>query len=188
MMMSTITAAFLMAVAIPRHHAPVAEPVYEGSAYSYSFRSLIGQRPVPLTAFAGQVLLVVNTPSRCEALRGLLDMERVRREYGPQGLVIVAVPSTGFKAGTVGTADSPFCHLELGYGFTVVDTEEVAGVSAHPFFGWVARASGGAGEPKAYFFKYLIDRKGRLVRIFDEHSSFYAPKLRAAIEAALKEE
>lgn len=182
------TAALLLAVAIPRHPAPVVPPVYEGNAYAYAFRSLVGQRPFPLSTFAGNVILVVNIPARCETPRGLLDMERVRREYGSQGLVVVGVPSTGFKVGSVGTGEGPFCHLALGHGFAVVDTEEVGGANAHPFFGWVARASSGAGEPKAYFFKYLIDRQGRLVRIFDEHSSFYAPKLRAAIEAALKEQ
>jgi len=181
----SLLAVLLLAVAIPRHPQPPSIPVYEGSAHRYSFRSLIGQRPFPLSAFAGNAVLLVNTPARCEAPRQLLDMERVRREYGGRGLVILAVPTTGFKAGGVGTGDGPFCHLVQGYGFSVVDTEEVRGADAHPFFRWVDEAAGGQGAPAAYFFKYLIDREGRLVRIFDEHTSFYAPKLRTAIETVL---
>lgn len=35
------------------------------TAYDFSFKTLIGQHPMPLNKFQGKVLLIVNTASQC---------------------------------------------------------------------------------------------------------------------------
>jgi glutathione peroxidase len=62
---------------------------------------------------------------------------------------------------------------------------KTAGDGQSPVFRYL---SADYGEPKWNFHKYLVSKKGRVIKAFPTSTAPDDPKLRAAIEAALEEE
>lgn len=135
--------------------------------------------------YAGKVLLVVNTASRC-AFTGQYDgLEKLYAEYQSQGLVVVGFPSNDFGNQEPGDEQTikNFCRLTYGVQFPMYAKTRVKGDGADPFY--VALASAAGHSPRWNFHKYLLDRQGRLV---GSYSSFVKPqskKLAKAIEKLL---
>ena len=42
-----------------------AQAASEKTAYDFSFKALMGEDPMPLSAYQGKVILIVNTASKC---------------------------------------------------------------------------------------------------------------------------
>lgn len=157
------------------------------SAFDFELTALDGQ-PLPLAAFAGKVLLVVNTASRCGFTPQYQGLERLWRELGPHGLVVLGCPCDQFghqepddEAGI-----GAFCELNYGVSFPMSSKVEVNGPGAHPLWQWLKRQKRGAlgiAAIKWNFSKFLVGRDGRVL-------ARYAPatmpeKLEADIRAAL---
>ena len=162
----------------------------KGSAYDYSFKTLIGQEPLPLSKFKGKVILVVNTASQCGFTPQYEGLERLYNEYKDKGLVIVGVPSNDFGEQEPGdnAEIAHFCKLNYGVTFPMASKEIVSGDNAHPFYKWATETLGFGTSPKWNFHKYLIDRHGRLIDYFNSTTSPSADSIRDAIETALKDE
>ena len=65
------------------------------SAYEFSFKT-IDDAPMPLAAYRGQVMLVVNTASYCGLTPQYEGLEALHRRFGPRGLVVIGVPANDF--------------------------------------------------------------------------------------------
>ena len=159
------------------------------NAYDFSFTSLVEEQILPLQRFQGQVLLIVNTASRCGFTPQYAGLERLYQTYKAEGLVILGVPSNDFGRQEPGTnADiTQVCQLTYGVTFPMTSKEKVRGKDAHPFYRW-AKAQGGIGSgPKWNFHKYLISRTGQLIDYFHSTTSPESPRLQEAITQALRE-
>ncbi len=134
------------------------------SAHDFAFTSIDGA-PLPLSAYRGKVMLVVNTASFCgftyqyEGLQALWDARR------DKDFVLIGAPSGDF--GGQEYADEKdvknFCEATFAVDFPLTEIVSVRGRDAHPFF---AYAGDKLGAPSWNFTKYLVDREGRVVKRF----------------------
>ena len=78
----------------------------EGSAYDYSFTTLIGENPLPLSQFKGKVILIVNTASHCGFTKQYSGLQKLYDDYKDKGLVILGVPANDFGGQEPGSRPS----------------------------------------------------------------------------------
>src|SRR5437763_17186874 len=74
-----------------------------GDAYRFEFTSIDGDK-LPLAAWRGRPVLVVNTASFCGYTPQYRDLEALYRQYQARGLVVIGVPSNDFGESEPGTA------------------------------------------------------------------------------------
>jgi glutathione peroxidase len=134
-----------------------------GNAYQFEFVSLDGDK-LPLAAWRGRPVLVVNTASFCGYTPQYRDLEALWRRYGSQGLVVLGVPSNDFGQQEPGSAAEikKFCETNYQVDFPLTEKNRVVGADAHPFYRWAAATLGEAGVPRWNFHKYLIGPDGQL--------------------------
>jgi glutathione peroxidase len=150
------------------------------------FRRLASEEVVNLgEAYGGNVILVVNTASKCGNTPQYDGLEKLYEEYRDQGLVVLGFPSNDFFGQEPGTEEEiqEFCRLTYGVKFPMFEKVTVKEGSAHPFFAQLAAAAGT--YPTWNFHKYLIGRDGRLIAEFSPRTKPYDDTLVASIESAL---
>lgn len=158
----------------------------DGALLDYSFRRLASDDMVNVgDEYAGKVLLVVNTASKCGNTPQYEGLEALYEEYGSRGFVVLGFPSNDFFGQEPGTEAEiqEFCRLTYSIKFPMFEKISVKPGSAHAFYEHLAEASGT--YPTWNFHKYLIGRDGRLISEFSPRTQPGSEKLVAAIEAAL---
>ena len=167
-----------------------AQAASEKTAYDFSFKALMGEDPMPLSAYQGKVVLIVNTASKCGFTSQYKGLETLYNRYKDRGFVIIGVPSNDFGQQEPGSAEeiATFCEFNYGVTFPMASKEVVSGDQAHPFYQWARVELGFGTAPKWNFHKYLINRKGVLVDYFNSTTSPDASRVKAAIEKALDEQ
>lgn len=160
----------------------------DGDLLDQDFRKLASEEEVNLCeAYAGKVVLVVNTASKCGNTPQYEGLEKMYSQYGDDGLVVLGFPSNQFLGQEPGTEDEiqDFCRLTYGVRFPMFEKTEVRGKDAHAFFARLADESGT--YPTWNFHKYLIGRDGGLIAEFSPRTQPYDDKVIAAVEEALDE-
>src|SRR5210317_2155530 len=158
-----------------------------GELLDQDFRRLASDEVVNLgEAYAGKVILVVNTASKCGNTPQYDGLEKLYEEYQDDGLVVLGFPSNDFFGQEPGTEEEiqEFCRLTYGIRFPMFEKVTVKEGEAHPFFAELASASGT--YPTWNFHKYLIGRDGRLIAEFSPRTQPYDDKLVASIRGALE--
>ncbi|WP_291359153.1 glutathione peroxidase [Devosia sp.] len=125
----------------------------------------------PLAAYAGKVVLVVNTASKCGLTPQYEGLEALWRTHGGAGLVVLGMPCNQFGGQEPGTEAeiADFCELNFGVSFPLFAKLDVNGPHEHPLYTWLkASAPGifGSEAIKWNFTKFLIGRDGRVVARF----------------------
>jgi glutathione peroxidase len=135
-----------------------------GDAYQFEFATLDGGGALPLAAWRGRPVLVVNVASFCGYTGQYRDLEALWRRYREEGLVVLGVPSNDFGQQEPGSAAEikQFCETNYQVDFPLAEKVRVTGGAAHPFYRWVAGQLGEAGAPRWNFHKYLIGPDGQL--------------------------
>lgn len=151
----------------------------------FEMRPLARQQKVSLCErYAGKVLLVVNTASRCGFTPQFEGLQALYEQYRDRGLVVLGFPSNDFAQELQDESEiRGYCRLSYGVDFPMFEKVSVKGEAAHPFYKRLAAATGG--EPRWNFHKYLVDRTGRVDRAFATRTRPDDPGLAAAIEALL---
>ena len=150
------------------------------------FRKLAGKETVNLDqAYGGQVLLVVNTASKCGFTPQYEGLEAMYAKYKDQGFAVLGFPSNDFMGQEPGSEEdiAEFCTLTYGVKFPMFEKVQVRGSGATPLYRDLAAATGEA--PGWNFHKYLIDREGKVVASFGSRTTPDDPKLVAEIEKQL---
>jgi len=142
------------------------------------------QRVKLCEAYAGKVLLVVNTASKCGFTPQFEGLEKLYQEKKDDGLVVLGFPSNDFRQ-ELGQEDEiqNFCRVNYGVNFPMFSKIKVRGDEAHPLYKDLAQEADAA--PRWNFYKYLIDRDGRVVELFSSFTSPDSDSLRNAIEQVL---
>lgn len=152
----------------------------------HDYRRLAQRGTVNLAqAHAGQVLLVVNTASKCGYTPQYEGLEALHQRYTPKGFAVLGFPSNDFRGQEPGTEKEiqEFCTLTYGVKFPMFEKVSVVGENATPLYKALTQATGTA--PGWNFHKYLISRDGRVVAQFPSKTKPDDPALVAAIEREL---
>ena len=156
------------------------------SAHDFTFPGIDGTS-LPLAAYGGKAVLIVNTASECGFTPQYAELQRVWESYRDRGLVVVGVPSNDFGRQEPGAEAQirDFCTRRYGVDFPLAAKQTVIGPDAHPFYRWVESELGEGLAPRWNFHKYLVDPEGTLVGSWPSKVPPLSPEIVAAIEEAL---
>lgn len=164
-----------------------AVPTMAADLLGHAYRPLAGKETVDLRrAYGGDVVLVVNTASKCGFTPQFEALEALHARYRPRGFAVLGFPSGDFKAQEFEDEQQirAFCTLTYGVRFPMFEKVHVVGDNATPMYRELAQASGEA--PRWNFHKYLIGRDGRLVASWDSRTLPNDPRIIATLEQALE--
>lgn len=166
--------------------APDPAAADRATAYQFAFDGLWTDS-VPMTAFEGEVVLVVNTASRCGFTPQYEGLQQIYDEYHAQGFEVVGVPANNFMGQEPGSAEEiqEFCTLNYGVTFPMTAKTDVIGDARHPFYAWAETQLGESAVPGWNFHKLLLARDGRLIAAFPSDVEPTSEQLRTAITQAL---
>ncbi|TKS54084.1 glutathione peroxidase [Luteimonas yindakuii] len=174
-----VCAAFLM--------FPLSPVQAADSLLDHQYRPLAGRGAVDLRAtYGGQVVLVVNTASKCGLAPQFEALEALHSKYAPRGFAVLGFPSGDFREQEFEdeTEIREFCTLTYGVQFPMFERVHVVGPQATGLYRDLAEASGGD-VPQWNFHKYLIGRDGTLVASWGSRTPPDDPTIVSAIERAL---
>lgn len=186
-MLNKLTLAFAAATMIMTPAAATQRVAQKARLSDFSFTAIDGTA-MPLSAYAGKVVLLVNTASFCGFTRQYEGLQALWERYQDKGLVVIGVPSNNFNQEPDGEAKiAEFCRGAFGVTFPLTEKVSVKGRDAHPVYQWINSALDGNGQPGWNFHKFLIGRDGQSVQSFSTVVSPNAPTLTGAIERKLAE-
>jgi glutathione peroxidase len=122
-----------------------------------------------LEQYKGNVMLIVNTASKCGFTSQFAGLEKLHEEYAKRGLSLLGFPCNQFGAQEPGdsTEIGAFCQKNYGVDFQMFDKIEVNGDQAHPLYKYLTdKAPGllGLKDINWNFTKFLLDRDGNIVK------------------------
>lgn len=172
-----------------REESPLAERGENGTIYAFSAALLDGQT-VELDELRGQVVLIVNTASRCGFTPQYAGLEGLYRRYRDRGFEVLGFPCNQFGAQEPGTESEigDFCEKNYGVSFPMFAKIEVNGAESHPLYQFLKKQRPGflgTQRIKWNFTKFLVDRQGRPVRRYG--SSTKPEEIAPEIERLLNE-
>jgi len=121
-----------------------------------------------LSVYSGEVLLIVNTASKCGFTPQYEGLEDLYRRYAARGFTVLAFPCNQFGAQEPGDAAeiANFCSLSYDVTFPIFAKIDVNGDAADPLFVALKAAAPGLLGTKSIkwnFTKFLVDRSGNAV-------------------------
>ncbi|GAB5415061.1 MAG: glutathione peroxidase [Congregibacter sp.] len=122
-----------------------------------------------LEDYRGQVLLIVNTASKCGFTPQFAGLEALYEKHKDEGFTILGFPCNQFGGQDPGSNDEimEFCQLNYGVSFPMFGKLEVNGSGADPLFKHLKKAAPGAlgsERIKWNFTKFLVNREGEVVK------------------------
>ncbi|XP_067841990.1 probable glutathione peroxidase 8-B [Heptranchias perlo] len=134
----------------------------------YSFQVLNSRgKPVSLEKYRGKASLVVNVASNCEHTeKNYRGLQELQRELGPMHFNVLAFPCNQFgksEPGTNSHIDS-FSKTSYGVTFPIFGKIKVLGNESEPAFRYLIDTT--KMEPRWNFWKYLINPKGQVIKVW----------------------
>lgn len=150
-----------------------------------TFKRLQDDAPQNLCQYAGKVILVVNTASYCGFTSQYEGLEKLYAEQSAQGLVVLGFPSNDFGKQEPGDSKqiADFCFNTYGVKFPMFEKSSVTGDEANALYKDLIKATDRT--PKWNFYKYLIDRKGRVIESYSSITTPDSRQFQADIKRAL---
>ena len=152
---------------------------------NHSLKDIDGETK-SLCAYAGKVVLVVNTASQCGYTSQYKGLQALYDKYGPQGFVVLGFPANDFGGQEPGgdAKIKDFCESNYQVDFPLFSKVGVSAANANPFHEGLAKATGE--RPRWNFHKYLIDRSGMRAMSFASQVGPESKEMVEAIESLLK--
>jgi len=134
----------------------------------FSARSIHGS-DIDLASYGGQVVLVVNTASKCGLTPQFEGLQQLYDKFASDGFSVLGFPCDQFANQDPGSDEeiASFCQRNYGVSFPMFSKIDVNGDDAHPLFRWLRAESRLQGRPITWnFAKFLIGRDGTLIRCY----------------------
>jgi len=129
--------------------------------YDFSAKAIDGAEK-PLSEFKGQVMLIVNTASKCGFTPQYAGLEDLYKKYHDKGLEVLGFPCDQFGHQEPGNEAeiANFCSLKYDVSFPMFAKIEVNGGNAHPLWKYLKSEKGGLllDSIKWNFTKFLVGR------------------------------
>ena len=176
------------------------------SVYGIPVNTITGQS-IDLNQYAGKVLLVVNTASKCGLTPQYEGLEKLYQKQKQQGLEILGFPANNFNGQEPGSDDeiSSFCSLNYNVSFPLFSKISVSGNDQHPLYTKLIQAQpqtigdgqmrdklksfgiehSNAPEVLWNFEKFLINKKGEVVARFAPDITADDARIVEAVDAEL---
>ena len=167
--------------------------------YDFSVKDRKGNS-VSLKEYANEVILIVNTATKCGFTPQYEELEKLYESHHSDGFTILDFPCNQFGKQAPGTDESihSFCKLNYGTEFPRFKKVKVIGDDADPLFKYLKEQKGFAGfnmehpiagildnmlseadpnykdspDIKWNFTKFLINKRGQVVARFEPTESF----------------
>ena len=136
--------------------------------HDFSAKTIDGKEQ-KLDAWKGKVVLVVNVASKCGFTPQYTGLEAMHKKLKDKGLVVAGFPCDQFGHQEPGDEKEikEFCSLTYDVSFPMFAKVEVNGDNTHPLYQHLKGEAPGLLGSKAIkwnFTKFLVDRKGKVVR------------------------
>jgi glutathione peroxidase len=157
------------------------------NVFAFNVTDINGQN-VALESFRGNILLIVNTASRCGFTPQYEGLENLQQKFKAKGFTVLGFPCNQFGQQEPGNSQeiAKFCDLNFHISFPLFEKIEVNGPQSHPLYQFLkTQAPGllGSQAIKWNFTKFLIDRDGKVIK---RYSPFTTPaSISAVIEKLL---
>jgi glutathione peroxidase len=134
--------------------------------------------------FGGKPLLIVNTASHCGFTPQFKGLEALYKRYKDQGFEVLGVPSDDFKQEAASAEETAkVCFVNYGVTFAMTQPQHVTGDQATPLYRELIAQS--RQSPRWNFYKYVVDRQGKVIAHFSSLTKPDDPDLIEAVEQAL---
>jgi len=187
MILRDATRTFALALSLALPAAAASEEPEPSSVYAFEAKRLDG-KVESLGAYRGEVLLIVNTASRCGYTGQYAGLEALYERYRDRGFSVLGFPSNDFGNQEPGSEREigAFCKANYGVEFPMFSKVVTKGDGAHPVYRYLRSLPEPVGGPVRWNFqKYLVDRNGQVVARFESAVEPEDPKLVAELERLL---
>ena len=138
--------------------------------YEFEVQAITGDK-AGLEKYKNQVMLIVNTASKCGFTPQYEGLETLYEKYKDQGLVVLGFPCNQFGGQEPGSESDieEFCQLNYGVSFPMFAKVDVNGDDADPLFKYLKKSQKGilgSEKIKWNFTKFLVNRNGEVVGRF----------------------
>ena len=129
------------------------------NVYDFTVKDDLGKE-VSLSQYKGNVLLIVNTATRCGFTPQYTELEALYEKYAKEGFEILDFPCNQFGEQAPGTIEEihQFCSANFNIQFPQFDKIEVNGAGEHPLYTYLKSQKGFGG----------FDLNERLGKLLDE--------------------
>lgn len=144
-------------------------------------------KSVDLATYKGQVVLIVNTASKCGFTPQLGSLQKLQEKFGAKGFQVLAFPSNDFKQ-DAGTAQDSAAFAEKNYQthFKMMDKVSVTGDKIDPVFKFLTTSYPTFPESVLWNFeKFLVNKEGKVIARYRSMTDPMDGKVVAEIEKAL---
>ena len=169
------------------------------NVYNFSVEKIDGNF-ISLREYEGNVLLIVNSATRCGFTPQYDDLQNLYEKYEKNGFTILEFPSNEFGQQAPENNDEivSFCNAKFGIKFPHFAKVSVNGEFANPLFKYLQKQQGFKGfddkheltevlknllekenpnyqneaDIKWNFTKFLVDRSGKVVNRFEPTTDF----------------
>ncbi|WP_368505707.1 glutathione peroxidase [Alkalihalophilus sp. As8PL] len=139
------------------------------TVHDFSVQTSKGEE-VALSKYEGDVIVIVNTATKCGLAPQFEGLEKLYQEYKDRGLSILGFPCNQFMNQEPVSDDqmTEACKVNFGVTFPLFAKINVNGSSAHPLYKHLKKEQKGllSSEIKWNFTKFLVDQKGNVVKRF----------------------
>lgn len=145
---------------------------------------------VQLSDFKGQVVLIVNTASRCGFTRQYADLVQLQTDFEDKPFTVLGFPANNFGNQEPGSNEeiAQFCEDRFGVNFPMFARTSVRGDDISPLFQYLTTANNPdfTGNIRWNFEKILVGPDGTVLRRFRSMTSPNSPTIRNAILESLE--
>ncbi|WP_336774894.1 glutathione peroxidase [Paenibacillus sp. MMO-58] len=140
------------------------------SLYNIEVNTIKGEKQT-LAPYQGQVLLIVNTATKCGFAPQFKGLQKLHDTYKEKGFAVLGFPSSQFMNQELenNAEIAQSCELNFGVNFPLYARIDVNGDTAHPLFQKLkkdARGILGSKRIKWNFTKFLVNKEGKVVKRF----------------------
>ena len=144
-----------------------------------------------MSDYAGKVMLIVNTASKCGLTPQLEKLEKLYEEFKDQGFTVIGFPSNDFAGQEPLSSEKAeeFCQVNYGVTFPIMEKIHVKGEEQNELYQFLSAKAPGpklVTTPKWNFHKFLVDKNGKVVDFFIPTTQPDDEKIKKEIRKLLK--